>query len=65
MRVRQRNHQNFVFASAAGYLGAANPNTVYLDGQIAYNIGQNGTRRPWHEGRGARPAVGHVEQPCG
>ena len=42
MRVRQRNHQNFVFASAAGYLGAANPNTVYLDGQIAYNIGQNG-----------------------
>ena len=42
MRVRQRNHQNFVFASAAGYLGAANPNTVYLDGEIAYNIGQNG-----------------------
>ena len=26
MRVRQRNHQGFVFASAAGYLGAANPN---------------------------------------
>jgi glyoxylase-like metal-dependent hydrolase (beta-lactamase superfamily II) len=42
MRVRQRNHQNFVFASAAGFLGAANPNTVYLDGRIAYNIGQNG-----------------------
>jgi len=42
MRVRQRNHQNFVFASAAGYLGAANPNTVYLDGQIAYNVGANG-----------------------
>jgi Metallo-beta-lactamase superfamily len=42
MRVRQRNHQNFVFASAAGYLGAANPNTVYLDGDIAYNVGQNG-----------------------
>jgi len=42
MRVRQRNHQNFVFASAAGYLGPANPNTVYLDGRIAYNIGQDG-----------------------
>src|SRR6185369_3171062 len=42
MRLRQRNHQNFVFASAAGYLGAANPNTVYLDGQIPYNIGPNG-----------------------
>src|SRR4026207_2254402 len=40
MRVRQRNHQNFVFASAAGYLGAVNPTTVYLDGQISYNIGQ-------------------------
>src|SRR5678810_849655 len=26
MRVRQRNHQNFVFASAGGYLGGANPN---------------------------------------
>ena len=25
MRVRQRNHQNFVFAGLAGYLGAANP----------------------------------------
>src|SRR6187399_242760 len=43
MRVRQRNHQNFVFAGLAGFLGAATPNTVYLDGQIAYNIGQNGT----------------------
>jgi len=38
MRVRQRNHQNFVFASAAGYLGPADLNTVYLDGQIAYNV---------------------------
>jgi hypothetical protein len=43
LRVRQRNHQNFVFASAAGYLGSADPNTVYLDGQIAYNVSaQNG-----------------------
>jgi hypothetical protein len=42
MRARQRNHQNSVFASAAGYLGAANPNTVYIDGQLAYNIGRNG-----------------------
>src|SRR5262245_28817787 len=42
MRVRLRNHQNFVFASVAGYLGAANPNTAYLDGQIAYNLGQDG-----------------------
>ena len=42
MRLRQRNHQNFVFASAAGYLGAANPNIVYLDGQVGYNVGQNG-----------------------
>ena len=43
MRLRQRNHQNFVFASVAGYLGAENPNTAYLDGQIAYNLGQNGS----------------------
>ncbi len=42
MRLRQRNHQNFIFASVAGYLGAANPNTLYLDGQIPYNIGANG-----------------------
>src|SRR5438876_1357486 len=42
MRLRQRNHQNFIFASVAGYLGAPNPNTAYLDGQIAYNIGANG-----------------------
>jgi hypothetical protein len=47
LRVRQRNHQNFVFASAAGYLGTADLNTVYLDGHIAYNV--NGqTRRAWH-----------------
>ena len=37
MRVRQRNHQNFVFAGLAGYLGAANPAVVFLDGAIAFN----------------------------
>jgi hypothetical protein len=42
MRVRQRNHQNFVFAGAAGYLGGANAATAYLDGDVAYNGGPNG-----------------------
>ena len=37
MRVRQRNHQNFVFAGVAGYLGGANAATAYLDGDVAYN----------------------------
>src|SRR6185503_18935586 len=38
MRVRQRNHQNFVFAGLAGYLGAANPAVALLDGDVAYNL---------------------------
>ena len=29
VRVRQRNHQNFVFAGVAGYLGGPNPATTY------------------------------------
>jgi len=41
MRVRQRNHQNFVFASVAGYLGASNLAATYLDGDIAWNGAQN------------------------
>ena len=42
MRVRQRNHQNFVFAGLAGYLGAPNPAVAALDGAVAYNLGANG-----------------------
>src|SRR4029079_17604685 len=41
MRVRQRNHQNFVFAGAAGYLGGANAASAYLDGDVAYNGAAN------------------------
>jgi glyoxylase-like metal-dependent hydrolase (beta-lactamase superfamily II) len=41
MRVRQRNHQNFVFAGAAGYLGGPTPAIGYLDGEIAFNAGAN------------------------
>jgi glyoxylase-like metal-dependent hydrolase (beta-lactamase superfamily II) len=41
MRVRQRNHQNFVFAGVAGYLGAPNPAVNYLDGDVAYNAAPN------------------------
>jgi Metallo-beta-lactamase superfamily len=41
MRVRQRNHQNFVFAGVAGYLGAPDPAVAYLDGDIAWNAAQN------------------------
>ncbi|HET6958944.1 MAG TPA: hypothetical protein VFI56_20255, partial [Vicinamibacterales bacterium] len=41
MRVRQRNHQNFVFAGVAGYLGAANLAATYLDGDVAWNAAQN------------------------
>ena len=41
MRVRQRNHQNFVFAGVAGYLGAPNLAVTYLDGDIAWNAAQN------------------------
>ena len=42
MRVPQRNHQNFVFAGVAGYLGGANAAVVFLDGDVAYNVGPNG-----------------------
>ena len=42
MRVRQRNHQNFVFAGLGGYLGGANPAVVLLDGDVAYNQAANG-----------------------
>lgn len=42
MRVRQRNHQNFVFAGLAGYLGAPNPGVALLDGDVAYNLAPNG-----------------------
>src|SRR5689334_14446682 len=42
MRVRQRNHQNFVFAGLAGYLGAPNPAVALLDGDVAYNLAANG-----------------------
>jgi glyoxylase-like metal-dependent hydrolase (beta-lactamase superfamily II) len=42
MRVRQRNHQNFVFAGVAGYLGGANAQMAYLDGDVAYNAAANG-----------------------
>ncbi|HVZ22194.1 MAG TPA: MBL fold metallo-hydrolase [Vicinamibacterales bacterium] len=41
MRVRQRNHQNFVFAGIGGYLGAPNAAVTYLDGDVAWNAGQN------------------------
>jgi hypothetical protein len=42
MRVRQRNHQNFVFAGLAGYLGAPNPGVALLDGDVAYILAANG-----------------------
>jgi len=42
VRVRQRNHQNFVFAGAAGFLGGPNPAATYLDGDVAYNVAPNG-----------------------
>ncbi len=41
MRVRQRNHQNFVFAGVAGYLGAPDAAVTYLDGDIAWNAAPN------------------------
>jgi hypothetical protein len=65
MRVRQRNHQNFVFASAAGYLGAANPNTVYLDGEIAYNVGQNGRAVRGTEAVARSRRLDMFNNPCG
>src|SRR5436190_1457059 len=42
LRVRQRNHQNFVFAGLAGYLGTPNAAVATLDGDVAYNLGGNG-----------------------
>src|SRR6476620_9704035 len=36
MRVRQRNHQNFVFAGVAGYLGASTFAVTSLDGDLAW-----------------------------
>ena len=41
IRVRQRNHQNFVFAGVAGYLGASNLAVTSLDGNVAWNAAQN------------------------
>jgi glyoxylase-like metal-dependent hydrolase (beta-lactamase superfamily II) len=41
MRVRQRNHQNFVFAGVGGYLGAPNAAVAYLDGDVAFNAAPN------------------------
>jgi hypothetical protein len=41
MRVRQRQHNHFVFASVDGYLGR-NLTVNVLDGDIAYNVGANG-----------------------
>jgi hypothetical protein len=42
VRVRQPNHQNFVFAGAAGYLGGPNAAVTYLDGDVAFNAAPNG-----------------------
>jgi glyoxylase-like metal-dependent hydrolase (beta-lactamase superfamily II) len=41
MRVRQRQHNHFVFASVEGVLGR-NVAVQALDGQIAYNVGADG-----------------------
>src|SRR5688572_5693610 len=41
MRVRQRQHNHFVFASVDGYLGR-NTTTIALDGDIAYNVAADG-----------------------
>src|SRR4029453_18408239 len=41
MRVRQRQHNDFVFASIDGYLGR-NVTIAALDGEVAYNVGANG-----------------------
>jgi hypothetical protein len=41
MRVRQRQHNHFVFASVDGYLGR-NVTVSALDGDIAYNVGMDG-----------------------
>ncbi len=63
MRVRQRNHQNFVFAGAAGYLGGANAASAYLDGEVAYNGAANGRIVRANEPGGPRQAHRHDEQP--
>jgi hypothetical protein len=54
MRIRQRNHQNFVFAGLAGYLGGPNPAVTLLDGDVAFNTGPNG--RPVRAGAQAARA---------
>src|SRR5262245_39060721 len=41
MRIRQRQHNHFVFASIDGYLGR-NVTIAALDGDIAYNVGADG-----------------------
>jgi hypothetical protein len=41
MRVRQRQHNAFVFAGVDGYLGRT-VSTAALDGDVAYNIGADG-----------------------
>jgi ribonuclease BN (tRNA processing enzyme) len=41
MRVRQRQHNHFVFASVDGYLGRT-VTVAALDGDIAYNVGADG-----------------------
>ena len=65
MRVRQRNHQNFVFAGVAGYLGAPNPAVTYLDGDIACNAAQNNrVRSRQRTGRACAPHR-HAEQSGG
>jgi hypothetical protein len=41
MRVRQRQHNHFVFASVDGYLGR-NVTVAALDGDVPYNVGADG-----------------------
>jgi Metallo-beta-lactamase superfamily len=41
IRVRQRQHNHFVFASVDGYLGR-NVAVAALDGEVAYNVGADG-----------------------
>jgi glyoxylase-like metal-dependent hydrolase (beta-lactamase superfamily II) len=41
MRVRQRQHNQFVFASVDGYLGRT-VTIAALDGDVAYNVGMDG-----------------------
>jgi hypothetical protein len=41
MRVQQRQHNHFVFASVDGYLGR-NITIAALDGDVAYNVGTDG-----------------------